>query len=232
MSPRRSSASGNIGTAVDTENDHGPVGASALTRFSYSRRALRWAEDRRGCLGRRRAAGSERRAVRRGPLALGCAGARVAGGEVHLRERAVVDAQRHLLAVQDVEHIEDVSSAAYEAEHLGDVDGVARPGVGEQSRNVGRWSGWRRLEVSWSSSKATRSYDPGLVQDEVLQGGGLLVGRDPLVDQARHRGLLRTRSDPICRQTLSGSDGNRASANPGLHGFIGRLSSPVVKRSF
>lgn len=26
-----------------TENDHGPVGARELTRFSYSQRALRWA---------------------------------------------------------------------------------------------------------------------------------------------------------------------------------------------
>jgi hypothetical protein len=60
------------------------------------------------------------------------AGARVAGGEVHGGERAVVDAQRHLVAVEDVEHVEDVPGAAYEAEHLGDVHGVARPGVGEQ----------------------------------------------------------------------------------------------------
>ncbi|MFD5971366.1 hypothetical protein ACFWGR_34980, partial [Streptomyces sp. NPDC060311] len=37
-----SPASGNIGTAVIGENDHGQ-GASALTLFSYSRRALRWA---------------------------------------------------------------------------------------------------------------------------------------------------------------------------------------------
>jgi hypothetical protein len=40
---RRGTASGNIGTAVGAENDHGPIGASVLTRFSYSRRALRWA---------------------------------------------------------------------------------------------------------------------------------------------------------------------------------------------
>lgn len=33
-------ASGNIGTAVGAENDHGQS-VSALTRFSYSRRALR-----------------------------------------------------------------------------------------------------------------------------------------------------------------------------------------------
>ncbi|MFD7675255.1 hypothetical protein [Streptomyces anulatus] len=31
-----------------------------------------------------------------------------------------MDAQRHLLAVEDVEHVQDVSGAAYEAEHLGD----------------------------------------------------------------------------------------------------------------
>ncbi|MGW4965583.1 hypothetical protein ACWEPL_50885 [Nonomuraea sp. NPDC004186] len=54
-------------------------------------------------------------------------GARVTGGEVHRGGRAVVDAQRHLVAVEDVEHVEDVPGAAYEAEHLGDVHGVARP---------------------------------------------------------------------------------------------------------
>jgi len=32
-----------------------------------------------------------------------------------------------------------------------------------------------------------RVLDPGLVQDEVLPGGQLLIGRDPLVDQIRHR---------------------------------------------
>ncbi|MFI0821098.1 DUF4132 domain-containing protein [Streptomyces sp. NPDC021115] len=31
-----------------------------------------------------------------------------------------------------------------------------------------------------------RVLDPGLVRDEVLPGGRLLVGRDPLVDQVRH----------------------------------------------
>ncbi|MFC8536677.1 hypothetical protein ACFUJY_22435 [Streptomyces sp. NPDC057249] len=34
--------SGNSGTAVGAENDHG-TGVSVLTRFSYSRRAFRWA---------------------------------------------------------------------------------------------------------------------------------------------------------------------------------------------
>lgn len=38
--PGGTPASGNIGTAVIGENDHGQ-NASALTRFSYSRRALR-----------------------------------------------------------------------------------------------------------------------------------------------------------------------------------------------
>ncbi|WP_406511062.1 hypothetical protein OG851_00235 [Streptomyces sp. NBC_00161] len=36
------------------------------------------------------------------------------------------------LAVEDVEHVEDVPGAACEAEHLGDVHGVARPGVVEE----------------------------------------------------------------------------------------------------
>lgn len=60
------------------------------------------------------------------------AGARVAGGEVHGREGSVVDAQGETVTVQDVEHVEDVLGAAYEAEHLGDVHGVARPRVGQQ----------------------------------------------------------------------------------------------------
>lgn len=57
------------------------------------------------------------------------AGARVAGGEIHRGERAVVDAQGETVAVQDVEDVEDVPGAADEAEHLGDVHGVAGPGV-------------------------------------------------------------------------------------------------------
>ena len=40
----RSAASGNIGTAVGAENDHGQ-GVSALTRFSYSRRGLALSRD-------------------------------------------------------------------------------------------------------------------------------------------------------------------------------------------
>jgi hypothetical protein len=50
--------------------------------------------------------------------AQGATGARVAGGEVHRGERAVVDAQGDLVVVKDVEHVEDVPGAAYEAEHL------------------------------------------------------------------------------------------------------------------
>jgi hypothetical protein len=55
------------------------------------------------------------------------------------------------------------------------------------SRNFGRWRGWRRLEVPRVLLEGDRVLDPGLVQDEVLPGGGLLVGRDALVDQVRHR---------------------------------------------
>ena len=43
-----------------------------------------------------------------------------------------MDAQRHLVVVEDVEHVEDMPGAAYEAEHLGDVQGVTRPCVGQQ----------------------------------------------------------------------------------------------------
>ncbi|UGQ13519.1 hypothetical protein LO772_07910 [Yinghuangia sp. ASG 101] len=57
----------------------------------------------------------------------------VSGGEVHRGERdAVVDAQRETVTVQDVEHIEDVLVAAHEAEHPGDVRGVARSRVRRQ----------------------------------------------------------------------------------------------------
>lgn len=56
----------------------------------------------------------------------------MAGGEDHGGERAVVDAQGHLVVMEDVEHVEDVAGAAYEAAHLGEVDGVAGPGVVEE----------------------------------------------------------------------------------------------------
>ncbi|MFJ2847625.1 hypothetical protein ACIPD2_39330 [Streptomyces griseofuscus] len=45
------------------------------------------------------------------------AGARVAGGEVHRGERAVVDAQGEAVAMEGVEHVEDVAGAADKAEH-------------------------------------------------------------------------------------------------------------------
>ncbi|MGW0611997.1 hypothetical protein [Streptomyces sp. NPDC002788] len=41
----RTSASGNSGTAVGAENDHGPVDMRVLTRFSYSRRSSCWARS-------------------------------------------------------------------------------------------------------------------------------------------------------------------------------------------
>lgn len=70
----------------------------------------------------------------------------MACGEVQGGERAVVDAQGETIAVEDVKHVEDVLDAADEAKHLGDVHGVARPGVGEQLGDFGRWScrhvGW------------------------------------------------------------------------------------------
>jgi hypothetical protein len=50
-----------------------------------------------------------------------------------LRPRLAVAEYRQapsvLALVEDVEHVEDVPDAAYEAEHLADVDGVARPRV-------------------------------------------------------------------------------------------------------
>ncbi len=117
----------------------------------------------------------------------------MAGGEVHGGERAVVDAQREAVAVQDVEHVEDVAGAADEAEHLGDVDGVARPRVVEERAELRALD---RVEAAGGAAvllEDDRVLDPGFVQDEALPGGGLLVGRDPLVDQVRHRGAPSVR---------------------------------------
>ncbi|MEO3805293.1 hypothetical protein [Nonomuraea sp. B1E8] len=62
-----------------------------------------------------------------------------------------MDAQGETVSVEDVEHVEDVLGAAYEAEHLGDVHGVAGPRVGEQFAEL------RPLEVPACSSKVTGS---------------------------------------------------------------------------
>ncbi|GGU13077.1 hypothetical protein GCM10010272_67910 [Streptomyces lateritius] len=109
------------------------------------------------------------------------AGARVAGGEIHGGERAVVDVQRHLVAVEDIEHVEDVPGAAYEAEHLGDVDGVAGPSVVEERTEL--WA-LERVEAAGCARvlfEDDRVLDVSLGEDEVLPGG-----RHALVDQVRH----------------------------------------------
>jgi hypothetical protein len=114
------------------------------------------------------------------------AGARVAGNEVHRGERTVVDAQGELVAVQDFEDVENVLVAADEAEHLGDVHGVARPRVREQ------FAGLRALERVEAAGCARlflehpRVADLGLGENEVLPGGRLLVGRHPFVDEIGH----------------------------------------------
>jgi hypothetical protein len=59
--------------------------------------------------------------------------------------------------VEDVEHVEDVPGAAHEAEHLGDVHGVARPSVSEEREERAEL---RALEVPGSSSKTTGSSIP------------------------------------------------------------------------
>ncbi|WP_185836960.1 hypothetical protein [Streptomyces sp. WAC 06783] len=128
---------------------------------------------------------------------------RGADGEVHRGKRAVVDAQREAVAVEDVEHVEDVASAAHEAEHPGDVHGVARPRVRQQLaelRPLGDGGGWR------CRRPPRRRPGPrfGLAQDEVLAGDRLLFRRNPLVDQIRHRGALPYGgSGLICRQTIA-----------------------------
>lgn len=105
----------------------------------------------------------------------------MAGGEVHGGERAVVDAQGEAALVQDVEHVEDVLGAAYEAEHFGDVHGVARPCVRQQ---VAELRALHRVKAAGGATlflKDHRLLDVGLMQDEVLTVGRLLVGRHPLV---------------------------------------------------
>ncbi len=71
-----------------------------------------------------------------------------------------MDARGEAVAVEDVEHVEDVAGAAYESEHLGDVHGVARPRVGEQFAELRALEGERRLEVPGASSKTTGSSIP------------------------------------------------------------------------
>jgi hypothetical protein len=91
------------------------------------------------------------------------AGTRVAGGEVHRGERAVVDAQGETVAVQDVE---DVPGATQEAEHLGDVHGVARPRVRQQLAEL---RPLQRVKAAGSPGlllENDRVLDPALVQRE------------------------------------------------------------------
>jgi hypothetical protein len=81
-----------------------------------------------------------------------------------------VDAQGELVAVQDFEDVEDVLVAAHEAEHLGDVHGVARPGVGEQFSEL---RALERVEAAGGPRvllEDDRVLDASLGQDEVLAG--------------------------------------------------------------
>ncbi|GAA2638342.1 hypothetical protein GCM10009863_63960 [Streptomyces axinellae] len=114
-----------------------------------------------------------------------------------------MDAQGEAVAVQDVEHVEDVLVAAHEAEHLGDVHGVARPRVLQQLAEL---RPLKRVEAAGGAGlflEDDRVLDVGLGQDEVLTGGRLLVGRYPLVDEI---GYALPRS---CRRI-----GPRLSSNP------------------
>ncbi|GAB2483541.1 hypothetical protein GCM10027187_58880 [Streptosporangium sandarakinum] len=104
-----------------------------------------------------------------------------------------MDAQRQPLSVEDVENIEDVPGAADEAEHLGDVHGVAGPGVGREFDGLRPLEGVEAAGSSAALLEDDRILDAGPGQDEVLPGGRLPVGRDPLVDQVRHRGAPSVR---------------------------------------
>ncbi len=81
-----------------------------------------------------------------------------------------MDAQRDLAAVQDVEHVEDLSGAAYEAEHLGDVHGVARPRVVEERAELQALEGVEAAGGAAVFLEDDRVLDAGLVPDEVLAG--------------------------------------------------------------
>jgi hypothetical protein len=98
-----------------------------------------------------------------------------------------------LVAVEDVDHVEDVASAAHEAEHLGDVHGVARSRVVQQFAELRPLERVEAAGGPWVLLEDDRVLDPDLVQDEVLPGGRLLIGRDPLVDQVRHSGAPSVR---------------------------------------
>lgn len=75
---------------------------------------------------------------------------------------------------------------------------------------------------------------PVVFQDQVLPGGRLPVGRDPLVDRVRHRGPFRTTGDRAlsvakpCQRSPSDLTGSAPPLRPGMSGLIGpvgRLSS-------
>lgn len=154
-------------------------------------------------------------------------GARVAGGEVHGGERAVVDAQGEPVAVEDVEDVEDVLCASHEAEHLGDVHGAARPRVGEQLAEL---RALQRVEAGGGAGlllERHRVLDVSLGEDEVLPVGRLLVGRDPLVDQVRHLGPFgaEDRTPSVVKprhQSPLDPIGFAPPWSPGKSGFIGR----------
>jgi hypothetical protein len=133
------------------------------------------------------------------------------------------------VAVQDFEDVEDVLVAAHEAEHLGDVHGVARSRVGEQFAEL---RALERVEAAGGARvllEDDRVLDPGLGEYEVLAGGGLLVGRHPLVDEIGHavprfcRRIGRTVGVIYpCRQPPSDLIGSEPPSGPGMTEFIGR----------
>ncbi|WP_020124469.1 hypothetical protein [Streptomyces canus] len=106
-----------------------------------------------------------------------------------------MDAQRDLVAVEDVEHVEhveDVAGAAYEAEHLGDADTVIRPRVVEERAEL------RLLE--WVETR---------LQTRFATEGPLPYG-----------GPAPLSSNP-CQQSPSDLMGPAPPRTPGLHGLIG-----------
>lgn len=65
--------------------------------------------------------------------------------------------------VEDVEHVEDVPGASYEAEHLGDVHGVTRPGVVEERAELWALEGVEAAGGARALLEDDRVLDAGLV---------------------------------------------------------------------
>ncbi|MFE9631186.1 hypothetical protein [Streptomyces sp. NPDC006463] len=108
-----------------------------------------------------------------------------------------MDAQGEAVAVQDVEHVEDVPGAAHQAEHLGDVHSVARPRVRERLAELRPLQRVKAAGGPGLLLEDNRVLDPGLVQHQVLAVGRLLVGRIGGAAGRRKARIHLTRATPV-----------------------------------